>query len=226
MPTSPDRPVGDWISAKAEVVCLQLIRANSLAGIEPLDVGILHATAYLVNALSPVIDQAPVFTDVLKRNGLPYIAELQEGLDRLLTRRAVRVETFALSLNSEGSYDLDLKVYLDNATTKRIFSRLDEYKEEVDFASLALEVALGLAASDDPEDVFLEDASYSDPAVSVNRLIQVANDEAGATNLSATTAEWFRSVVANGRVMSDEEQVNLYMGHLRRLVDATADLGG
>jgi hypothetical protein len=216
-PSLAEPSAADLQAIKVEVFCLQLMRASAFAGIEPVDVDMLHATAYLVNALSPVIGHSPAFSEVLKRNGLPYIPEVQAGLDRLLLRRVVLADRFAFDVQADGTYELDLQVYLDPETTPSLFRTLDTYAEESAFAALALEVALGLAASDEPADVFFEDASYSNPAVSVNRLISVANAELGTTNLSAMAAEWFLLMTDGERLVSDQEQINLYMGHLQRL---------
>jgi len=203
-----------------EVRCVQLLDASRRAGMEPIKFGHLHAFAYLTEALSPVWGVHASTGEVLKREGLPFFPRLQAALDRLVWRGLVEIDDFSYVQDDRQKWTLDATCHLARARATEMLKRLNSFEEERDRSDLFLEIALGLAQSDDVSDVFLNDASYSDPSTSVDRLIEFA--PATSENLSARVADQFSQLINPGHGIASGERVGLYMAHLRRTAAKSA----
>jgi len=198
-----------------EIRCVQLLDASRRAGLEPIQFGHLHAFAYLTEALSPVWGVESSAGDVLKREGLPFFPRLQFALDRLVWRGLVEIDDFGYwQDDNDGRWQLQATCHLDRSRATDLINRIQSFDEEAERSDLYLEIALGLAQSDDIAGVFFEDASYSDPGTSINRLIEFTPRSFG--NLSARVADHFSELIDPAHSLASGERIGLYMAHLRR----------
>lgn len=182
-----------------------MLSAARRAGLSPIRVSHLHVVAYLAEALSPVWDLGEG-RDVLKRSSLPYLPEVQRALDHLIMIGVVQVLTFDVE---EDSPTASATCALDSEISGGLLRRLHAFSEERAFEDFLLEICLGFARHDSIEQVFLEDASYSDPTRSVHRLIELSE---GSANLSSVVASSFDAAV--GARLSAPQRVALYMNLL------------
>ena len=197
-----------------EIRCVQLLDASHRAGLEPMKFIYLHAFAYLAEALSPVWGIQASADEVLKREGLPFFPRLQAALDRLVWRGVVEVDDFRYVQDDRHKWILDATCHLSRDRSAGVLRRLGLFADERERSDLYLEIALGLAQSDNVTDLFLHDASYSDPSISVDRLIDLSSGN--STNLSARVADQFSALVNPEYGLASSERVGLYMAHLRR----------
>lgn len=197
-----------------EVRCVQLIDSARAAGLEPIKFSHIHAMAYLAEALSPVWGVESTTGEVLKREGLPFFPRLQTSLDRLIWRGVVEVDDFSYIKDAREKWVLEATCHLSLDRSQEILRRLRLFADETERGDLYLEIALGLAHSDNITELFLTDASYSDPSVSVDRLIDFSPDT--SLNLSARVADEFSRLAVSGGGLGSGERVALYIAHLRR----------
>ncbi|WP_445337798.1 hypothetical protein [Clavibacter sp. CFBP 8614] len=201
-------------AVRDEVHCVQLIAAARKAGLEPIRFSYLHAFAYLAEALSSVWGVEASTTEVLKRDGLPFFPRLQRALDTLVWRGVVKIDNFSYVQDHLQRWALEATCRLEEGRSHELLRRLDLFEDERERSDLYLEIGLGLAQSDDVIDLFRYDASYSDPSVSVNRLIEFS--PGASENLTAKVADRFSELVDPGHALASGERVGLYIAHLRR----------
>ena len=197
-----------------EVRCVQLLDAARRAGLEPIKFAYLHAFAYLTEALSPVWGVQASTGEVLKREGLPFFPRLQGALDRLVWRGVVEIDDFSYIQDDRQKWSLEATCHLSKERSTVVLERQRLFADERERSDLYLQIALGLAQSENITDLFMNDASYSDPSVSVDRLIEFS--PGASANLSARVADQFSKLVSPGRGLASGERVGLYMAHLQR----------
>lgn len=200
-------------SDKALVRALQLVDALSCAGAKPVEFSHVHVLAYLAEALAPVWGLDASSSDVLKRGGSPFFPSLQEALDALVWKGVLTIESFTHVQDEEGRWHSVASCHIQADLGAPALEESDKYLEERDQSELYLEIALALLRSDDIEGVLLSDASYSDPTVSLHKLIDLSGSTAFST---ARIAEKFGTLDPQ-RPVGRAEKVSLYVSHLGRI---------
>lgn len=203
-------------SIRRRVRLVVLLDASREAGIEPLPTLRLHLIAYLANVLSPVWDMPSVDGAVLKRRGGPFYPELQADLDRLVGLGVVRVENLRHERIDDDRYRLEGSFRLNQALAQPILDYLRVIPDEAEAAKFVRELVLALSAlSDDEIDrAITEDATYSNPQVGLDNVIDFG--QWMSANYSANAAERVGGFVRSGAVVGPSEKVHLYVRHLRR----------
>lgn len=204
-------------SLRRRVRLVLLLDAAEAAGISPMKILRLHAFAYLSNVLAPVWDMPILDEEVLKRRGGPFYPEMQHDLDRLVGLGVAvvsgvgHVQDENKRWRLEGSYRLNRKfadAILRSLTAFPEESRLGEFIRELGFALSAL--------SDGELDVaFSQDATYSDPMVATDNVVNFAKYR---DNYSANAAERFEDVLTSGYA-SPGEKLHMYVRHLHRRIN-------
>ncbi len=199
---------------------LVLLESAAKAGLEPLKVIPLHAFAFLANVLAPVWDMPVLNGKILKRKGGPFYPALQHDLDRMVGLGMVRISGVSHTRDTEGKWRLDGQYYLNRPMCSRALDCLLSFPDEARFASFTVELAYALSALSDTEleTALVEDATYSDPSVSVNNVLDF--EEWITRNPSANAANYFAQIMPHGTSASPGEKLHLYVRHLRWRIHA------
>lgn len=191
---------------------------------DPTGLGTIHSVAYFVDALSHAWGFSPIEDVVLKRSGLPRSPRLQVAIDRLVGGGVVIPHRVSHIEQDSGQWVLQGAFTLNEDFSTRILNTMAHDEHWLRQLTFTKEVAWSVAGlgADGTSAVQVE-ASYADPLVDTNELIDLEPDEGQLSR----TAEVSRSlqVLARdrlGRPLSDAELTNLYVRHLYGLL-ATAD---
>lgn len=209
----------DTIDAEVSVLrrrlrVILLLDALNDAGLVPIPILHLHAFAYLTNVLSPVWQMPVMNGKVLKRQGGPFYPDLQFDMDRMVGMGMIVIYQVGHVLDDENNWRLDGKYKLNHALTENIFQTLSSYPEEAELRDYIGELAFALSSLSDEElgQAFQEDATYSDPVVANNNVV---NFEDVRKNYSANAAQRFDQL-DKSRAITPGEKINLYVSHLQR----------
>lgn len=203
-------------SIRRRIRLVVLLQASAEAGIDPLPTLRLHAIAYLANVLSPVWDMPSVEGAILKRSGGPFYPDLQRDLDRLVGLGVVLVGDLRHLRLDETHYRVQASYRLNSNMAQPILEYLDTLPDEAAAAHFVRELVLALSSLSDEEidRAVTEDATYSNPSVGPNNVIDFG--EWVGANYSAAAAEKVGSLIPTGAVVGASEKVHLYVRHLRR----------
>src|SRR6185312_7535782 len=170
---------------------LILLDAASKAGLTPMPIIPFHAFAYLSNVLAQVWDMPALDGKILKRKGGPFYPELQHDLDRLVGMGMVLIKQVSHVRESNGKWRLEGRYRLNAEMSNTPLNFLLGLPDERRFASFVEELAYALSALSDQdlERALVEDATYSDPSVSVNNVLDF--EEWTQRNPSANAANYF-----------------------------------
>ncbi len=206
-----------FVSLRRRVRLVVLLDAAEAAGLAPIKILRLHAFAYLSNVLAPVWDLSALDGKVFKRRGGPFYPPLQRDLDRLVGMGAVVFTGLEHVRDDDGRWRLEGAYWLNREFAAPVLRQLNTYEEEAHLVSFVQELAYGLSAlSDDDLDLaFSQDATYSDPLVSFDNVIDF--DE-WRTNYSANAARRFDQLIPGGGRASRGEKLHLYVRHLHRRI--------
>jgi hypothetical protein len=195
---------------------VMLLDATEAAGLAPIKILRLHAFAYLSNVLAPVWDMPVLEGKVLKRRGGPFYPALQGDLDRLVGMGVVLISKVSHVLDDAKRWRLEGSYRLNHEFADPILAKLTDFPEEARLGAFILELAYALSALSDRElDIAVsEDATYSDPLVTVDNVI---NFEGYRENYSANAAQKFDRVISGGNA-SPGEKLHLYVRHLHRRI--------
>lgn len=203
---------------RRQVRLVMLLDAAEAAGIVPLRIMRLHAFAYLSNVLAPVWSMPVLSGTVLKRRGGPFYPELQHDLDRLVGQ-GVAVISDVGHVQDEGKrWRLEGAYRLNRTFADPVLATLATFPDENRLGTFILELGYALAVLSDSEfdRAVSEDATYSDPLVSVDNVIDFADWR--SRNYSANAAETFEQVIPGGNA-TPGEMLHLYVRHLHRRIN-------
>jgi hypothetical protein len=205
-------------SLNQQVRVIMLLDAAENAGIVPLRIVPLHALAYLSNVLAPVWDIRPLDGRLLKRRGGPFYPELQRDLDRLVGTGIVTITGLDHVPDDDGRWRLEGSYQLNRGLSQAVIDYLSSFEEEQRLASFIRELAYALSAltDDDLSVAVQEDATYSDPLVSVDNVVDFA--EWRHTNYSSNAAQYFDRLIPGGTHATLGEKLHLYARHLNRRI--------
>lgn len=203
---------------RRQVRVVMLLDAAEAAGLVPLKILRLHAFAYLSNVLAPVWDMAVLNGKILKRRGGPFYPDLQHDLDRLVGLGVVVISGVGHVQDEAKRWRLEGAYRLNRQFADPILSALGDYPEERQLGTFIVELAYALSAlSDDELDrAVSEDATYSDPMVTVDNVIDFADWR--EHNYSANAAEKFDRVIRGGNA-TPGEKLHLYVRHIHRRIN-------
>ena len=199
---------------------LVLLDGAAQAGLAPMGIISLHAFAYLSNVMAPVWDMPALDGKILKRKGGPFYPVLQRDLDRLVGMGMVLISEVAHVQDSEGKWRLEGRFRLNGRMAEPAVEYLRHLPDEQRFASFVGELAFALSALGETEleHALVEDATYSDPGVSNNNVLDF--EEWTRTNPSVNAANYFDRFMPSGTKATPGEKLHLYVRHIRRRVHA------
>jgi hypothetical protein len=203
----------DDLALAAKVRSLQILQATTRAGMACVSAAEIHFIAYLAEALSPTWGSNGQTLVMMKTGNGPFFRDLQQALDHLVVSGLLSVSGFGYT-DSEAGWRLSASYGLINDRTAEILAHLEQFDEEVKFGDLLLEIALGLAGTNDVQALIRGDVLYGDRRVSNGRLIEF-RPESGK-NVAANVADYFSFTMPDGRNASAGEKINLYMALLRK----------
>ena len=176
-----------------------------------------HAFAFLSNVLAPVWDMPAFDGKILKRKGGPFYPALQQDLDRMVGLGMVLITEVAHVRDAEGKWRLEGRYCLNRQLSARAVDCLLDLPDEARFASFATEIAYALSAlgEEELERALVEDATYSDPSVSENNVLDF--EEWTRRNPSANAANYFDRFMPGGTKATPGEKLHLYVRHLQKI---------
>ncbi len=207
----------NFLSLRRRVRLVVLLDAAETAGLVPIPILRLHAFAYLSNVLAPVWNLSALDVKVFKRRGGPFYPALQRDLDRLVGMGVVKITGLGHARDDDGRWRLEGSYRLNHELAVPMLRQLNTYEEEVRLVSFVQELAYALSAlSDDDLDLaFSEDATYSNPLVSFDNVVDF--DER-LSNYSANAAQYFDRLIPGGGRATPGEKLHLYVRHLHRRI--------
>jgi hypothetical protein len=205
-------------SARRQVRLLVLLDAAQQAGLSPINVLRLHAFAYLSNVLAPVWDLRALDGKILKRRGGPFYPALQRDLDRLVGMGLAEISNLGHVKDDYGRWRLEGSYQLHREFADAPLALLAEYEEERFLTSFVVELGYALSALSDEEmdQVFTEDATYSDPTIGFENVVDFG--EWHRINYSANAADEFEKLMPSGARATLGERLHLYVRHLHRRI--------
>jgi hypothetical protein len=201
---------------------LVLLDGAAKAGLAPIGIIPFHAFAFLSNVLAPVWDMPALDGKILKRKGGPYYPTLQADLDRMVGMGMVLISQVAHVRDDDDKWRLEGQYCLNRQLASRAVDYLLQLPGEGRFAAFATELAYALSALGETEleRALEEDATYSDPSVSENNVVDF--EEWARRNPSTNAANYFNHFMPRGTKATPGEKLHLYVRHLqRRITHAT-----
>jgi hypothetical protein len=195
-----------------------LLDAAEAAGLVPLNILRLHGFAYLSNVLAPVWDMPVLDGKVLKRRGGPFYPDLQKDLDRLVGQGVVVISGVSHVQDKARRWRLEGAYRLNREFADPILETLADFPEERRLGDFITELGYALSALSDAEldRAMSEDATYSDPMITFDNVIDFADWR--DRNYSANAADKFDQVIQGGNA-SPGEKLHLYVRHLHRRIN-------
>lgn len=215
---NPSQGAERFASLRRRVRLMVLLDAAESAGLVPLKIIRLHAFAYLSNVLAPVWDMPALDGRVLKRRGGPFYPAMQRDLDRLVGMGVVVITGLGHARDDDGRWRLEGYYRLNRVFAESVLAILSTLDEERQVLTFVQELAYALAAmSDDDLDLAVgQDATYSDPLVTVGNVVDF--DEWRKNNYSANAARYFDRLIPGDSHASPGEKLHLYVRHLHRRI--------
>ena len=210
-------------SIKRQLRLIVLLDAAKRSGLSPLQVRRVHAIAYLTNVLTPVWNMIPLDGKLLKQRRGPFYPDLQMDLDHLVGIGLVHILNVRHVLNEGGIWQLEGDYSINQKFAAPILAELERYPEEMRSHTFISELFLALSGLPDDEidEAFRQDATFADPIVDDNNVIDFG--EWRSANASANAAEFFRFASSAGALTTPGEKLHLYVSHLHsRLTEAHA----
>lgn len=205
-------------SLRRQVRLVILLEAAERAGLVPLNILHLHTFAYLTNVLAPVWDMAVLDGSILKRRGGPFYPDLQHDLDRLVGKGLVVISGVGHVQDEAGRWRLEGAYRLNRKFVDPVLEALTTFDEEREFLRFIVELGYAVSGLSDAElnRAMVEDATYSDPMVTVDNVIDFA--EWRDRNFTANAADKFDIVIQGGNA-TPGEKLHLYVRHLQRRIN-------
>jgi hypothetical protein len=203
---------------RRQVRVVMLLDAAEAAGLVPLNILRLHGFAYLSNVLAPVWDMPVLDGKVLKRRGGPFYPDLQKDLDRLVGQGVVVISGVSHVQDKARRWRLEGAYRLNREFADPILETLADFPEERRLGDFITELGYALSALSDAEldRAMSEDATYSDPMITFDNVIDFADWR--DRNYSANAADKFDQVIQGGNA-SPGEKLHLYVRHLHRRIN-------
>lgn len=158
---------------------------------------------------------------VLKRRGGPFYPDLQRDLDCLVGQGIATVRNLGHYQDEDKNWRLEGSYALRHEFANAILKQIHSYADEQKITSFIRELAFALASLDQNavDQAVAQDATYSDPGVSVGNVVDF--DEWRKENYSADVAEYFENIAPSGKSTTAAEKIHLYVRHLYRRANAS-----
>lgn len=205
-------------SLYVRVWMLLLVDAAARNGLTPISKLRLHRLAYLANCLSPVYGIRPNDERIVKYKRGPYYPVFQWHLDRLVGQQLLQLSKVRYFNDEYGAWmDASYAVAKRGVLLAHSIFATAEMKG---LSEYLLEVAKAFAFRKDEslDGMALADLTYSDQRRAGGSVIDFSDP---ATNLSVLGAHSFVSLVRDPRLITEEDQIYLYMEYLGKTI-ATA----
>lgn len=211
---------GEDIDVAMLARALQLMEALERQGGTPIGALDFHAFAYLANVLSPLWAIEPIDDTILKDKTKlgPYYPKLQRALEALVGKGLVEVVELR-NTKSISEFSMRATFRLASRSAGEILGTISELPDERDTGYFLQELAASfLEIQDDKrDDAAALDATFSDPAVASDRVIDFG-EFAGrrSPNPSWNTAETFQRYAPKGVTLNRAEKLAMYVRLLKR----------
>lgn len=209
-------PEGAFDELRRRARILVLLDSAQRAGLAPIDIVSFHAFAYLANVLAPVWDMPALDGSVLKRKGGPFYPSLQRDMDRMVGVGMILIADISHVRDHRGRWRLTGKYDLNYDLSRNALEFWLSFDDEMHIATFVRELAYALCALSDSElgTALTEDATYGDPSVSDDNVVDFA--EWALRNPSATAAGYFDHFMPAGTKATPGERLHLYIRHLQK----------
>ncbi len=199
---------------RRRVRLIVLLNAAENAGLTPFPIIQLHTFAYLSNVLSPVWDMPALEGKVLKRRGSPFYPALQRDVDRLVGMGVILVSNISHVLDEDQRWRLKCSYHLNHPFADPILKCIKEFENERKALNFIQELAYALSAlsADDLGRATSEDATYADPIIDFDNVVDFAEWE--IENFSANAAQYFGHLFPAQMTATPGELLHLYVHHL------------
>jgi hypothetical protein len=205
----------DTTEAKRYIRVVMLLDAADRVGMSPVRVRHLHALAYLSNVLAPVWKLDPLEGRVLKKSGGPFYPEFQRALDHLVGTGVTIISQVSHVFEEGAGWRLEGRYQLNPTFSRRIVAEIDAYSYERQVAVFVRELVYAASTLTDQEmtDAVSQDATYLDPIVSFDSVIDFA--EWQQRNFSTNAANYFARFTSAGSFTTPGEKLHLYVSHIK-----------
>lgn len=211
-------PSDEARSVFTQIRLLQIFTALERAGALPASISDVHTFAFFSNVLSPLWELEPLEGAVLKLADGPYYPFLQRELDRLVGTGFVEVVTLDLGWgDGEPSLRATFRLVADVATS--VLDKVQSLPDELDTLRFLTELAFSFVAIDRDQRVAaaIKDATFSNPAVSNDRIIDFAQwNDPQVSDPSVNAAHRFQKYAPIGVTLNRAEKLGMYMSLVAR----------
>ncbi len=199
---------------------LQILAALEEAGATPIPNRDLHAIAYLANVLSPMWDIEPIEGSVLKTKDGPHSSIFETQLDRCICQGLVVVTS--LEDDAENPHRISASYRLAADRARPLLSVINGFPDEEIVRAFLNELAFAFAdiAPELRDDTALEDASWTNPAIADQRVVDFAEFIDRNRNPSHNVVNAFQRYAPAGVTYSLAEKLAMYLRLLKRRANA------
>jgi hypothetical protein len=204
----------DTIRRRLRIISILDVCEN--AGLVPVQILKFHVLAYLSNVLAPVWEMPVLDGKILKRRGGPFYPVLQHDLDQLVAMGVVVISNLSHILDDEKRWRLEGSYRLNHSYSRSILEYSFRFKEERVLYLFLQELAYAFSSlsDDDIVNATNEDATYSDPMIDIDSVVDFADWH--TVNFSANAARHFSGLLPGGSQATPGEMLHMYVRHLYR----------
>lgn len=199
---------------------LQILAALEEAGASPISNRDLHAIAYLANVLSPMWDIEPIEGSVLKTKDGPRSSLFEAQLDRCVCQGLVVVTTLERDPESADRVVASYRLAAEHA--RPILAIINGFPDEEVIRTFLNELAFAFTdiAPELRDDTALADASWTNPAVADQRVVDFAEFVDQTRNPSRNVINAFQRYAPAGVIYNRAEKLAMYIHLLRQRANA------
>lgn len=209
----------DIRSVFTQVRLLQIFTALERAGALPATVSDLHTFAFFSNVMSPLWSLEPLEGAVLKLADGPYYPFLQREVDHLVGIGFLEIDSLDVTKASKGPAQLRATFRLAPKAAGEVVEKVQVLPDEVETLRFLTELAFSFAniKRDDRRAAAIKDATFSNPAISDNRIIDFGEwNDPEVSDASVRTANRFQKYAPVGVTLNRAEKLSMYMSLVAR----------
>jgi hypothetical protein len=201
---------------------LSVLHACEEAGEVPVPIWRLHLANYLADVLAPVWGLAPLEGRVLKRRSGIFYPLLQESVDTLVGWGMLDVSSLAYVHEDDAGWTLYAEYRLNYGLAARALDAIARFPEEVTILEYVRELALASSANLADQVVrarvvAAEDATYADPGIGFERVVDFGEWMTGNASVAATER---LDELLPGVSVTRGEKLHFYLRHLSQRIAA------
>jgi hypothetical protein len=199
---------------------LQILASLEEAGATPITNRDLHAIAYLANVLSPMWDIEPIEGSVLKSKDGPRSTLFEAQLDRCVFQGLATVTSLEDDPESPSRISASYRLAAERA--RPLLDIINTFPDEQIVRVFLNELAFAFAeiAPELRDDTALADASWDDPAIADQRVVDFAEFISQSRNPSRNVVNAFQRYAPAGVIYSRIEKLAMYLRLLKRRANA------